>query len=1051
MRFFRKLAIRFVELVGALAAAAVILLAFGAWRLNSGPISLDFLTPYLEEALVEPDSGLTVQIEHTLLTLNWDEASLGLMAQGVRFSGSGGEARLSLPKIAVDISLRAALQGVIAPTRLTLEEPNLRFLRAKDGTLRFGVDIDAGEGPPDFGKQLFAELMAPPNPESSLGSLRNVSLRGATIAFADEALGLTWQARHADVSVARTPTGISGTLTMTAEAGGENAKLAGRLNFSQAEKRLRLDIGIGDLEPARFASAAPVLTPLGALKVPVTGEIGVTVDLGALQIESASVDLKLSAGSLAHPELVGGKQEIDSGAIKATYDLTTGRLQVEQATLELGKIHIEASAAVAGLRDVAASLSGRLAVDAQVVILNVPANDLPRLWPEKVAVHARAWVTNNIHDGAATETRVTVGLDLDLKDGALAGMTTRQFTGTMNYRGLTVDYFKPLPPVRSVDGSGTFDDKRFILRPTVGTLKSTKVSAGLIELTQLDTHDEQGAITVSIDGPLRDALEVIDSKPLGYAREFGLDPTKTVGNAVGQLSFKLPLQRSLKASEVEFKVNAKLTGIGIEKMLFGLDLSEGNFDLKLDNRGLVTEGQSRLAGFAAAVSWSQSFNSRDPAGKRYTLKGVMDDETRRKFGVDLLPDFVWGPMGVDLNYVTAGPRRAQMSLALDLKDANLQLPQLGWTKESGAAGGARMSLDFVDDRVSRVRDVSIKTKDLSALLDLTLDMQQSPSHVEVKQLAVGATDVKAVIDRRREGGWRADVRGKSLDVSALMADIGKDSGAGATDPLLIDANLDKLILGSGREARDIAAQFYSDGLHWQAARLDATLPGDGKINLRFGESSGDRSFRIGSTDLGATLKLFDISENVVDGQLLITGQAVDTGNSRRFVGSVDGSDYRVVKAPLFARLLSLASLGGVSNLLNGGGIPFAKLTGDFTLQDGLISFKEARAYGGAMGINVSGTVDFSKNNLDMSGTLVPAYTLNSILGNIPLLGNLLLGGEGQGIFAANFRMAGDLAEPKISVNPLSALAPGVLRRLFLFGPSDPTAPPAQFEDRGSKE
>ncbi len=1051
MRIVRKLAIGFVELLGALAAATVIVLAFGAWRLSSGPISLDSLTPYLEDALVEPDSGLSVQIEHTLLTLNREEVSLGLVARGVRISGSNGEARLSLPEIAVDLSLRAALNGVIAPTRLVLEEPNLRFVRASDGTLRFGVDLDAGEGGPDFGTQLLAELSAPPNPRSSFGYLRTLSLRGATIAFADEALGLTWRARRANVSVVREPSGISGTIALTVEAGGENAELAGRLNFSQPDKRLRLDLGIGDLEPARFASAAPMLAPLAAVRVPVSGEIGLTLDLGALRIESARADLKLGPGSLQHSALVGGSLALDGGQIGATYDVTTGRLKVERVTLDQGKMHAEITGAVEGLREVAATLTGRLALDAQVVILNVLANDLPRLWPERVAVDAREWVTNNIHDGIATETKVSVGLDLELKDGALVNTGAREFIGAMSYRGVTVDYFKPLPPVRGVEGTASFDQKRFTLRPTIGTLKSTKVSAGLIDLTQLDTHDEQGAITVSIDGPLRDALEVIDSKPLGYAWEFGIDPAKTVGKAVGQLSFKLPLARWLKTSDVEFKVNAKLTETGIEKMLFGLDLSEGTFDLRLDNRGLVAEGQSRLAGFAAAVSWTQSFNAKDPAGKRYTLKGVMDEEMRRKFGVDILPNLVWGPIGVDLNYVTAGPRRAQMSLGLDLKEANLQLPQLGWTKGAGAAGSAKMSLDVTDDHVSRVRDVSIKAGDLSAQLDVALDAQQAPQHVEVKQLAFGATDVSAVIDRRKEGGWRAEVRGKSLDISALMADIGKDSNTAATDPLLIDAQLDRLILGSEREARDVAAQLFSDGLHWQAARFDATLPGNGKINLRFGESSGDRSFRIGSTDLGATLRLFDVSENVVGGEFAIIGQAVDSGDRRRFTGSLDGTDYRVIKAPLFARLLSLASLGGVSNLLNGGGIPFAKLTGDFTLQDGLISFKDARAYGGAMGINASGAVDFAKGSLDLNGTLVPAYTLNSILGNIPLLGNLLLGGEGQGIFAANFRMAGDLSDPKINVNPLSALAPGVLRRLFLFGPGDPTAPRQRSEEPESKE
>ncbi len=102
---------------------------------------------------------------------------------------------------------------------------------------------------------------------------------------------------------------------------------------------------------------------------------------------------------------------------------------------------------------------------------------------------------------------------------------------------------------------------------------------------------------------------------------------------------------------------------------------------------------------------------------------------------------------------------------------------------------------------------------------------------------------------------------------------------------------------------------------------------------------------------------------------------------------------------------------------------------------------DMRAAGGAIGINVDGHVDYQAGTLDASGTLVPANILNTVLGNIPVLGNLLLGGEGQGIFAANFRIAGPINDPQVAVNPLSAVAPGVLRKLFLFKAWNPSSAP----------
>ncbi|HVA14445.1 MAG TPA: AsmA-like C-terminal domain-containing protein, partial [Stellaceae bacterium] len=185
------------------------------------------------------------------------------------------------------------------------------------------------------------------------------------------------------------------------------------------------------------------------------------------------------------------------------------------------------------------------------------------------------------------------------------------------------------------------------------------------------------------------------------------------------------------------------------------------------------------------------------------------------------------------------------------------------------------------------------------------------------------------------------------------------------------------------------------------------------------------------------LKLVDVYDNVQGGNFALTGTAEDRDGKRVLVAEATGGDYRVVGAPALAQLLSVASLSGIGALLSGQGIPFSQLGGQVIFAGDLISLNGMRAYGGALGINASGDVDRITGAMNITGTLVPAYTLNSVLGNIPVLGNLLLGGAGQGIFAANFRIYGQRDDPRVSVNPLSTLAPGVLRKLFLFAPGGP--------------
>jgi uncharacterized protein YhdP len=164
------------------------------------------------------------------------------------------------------------------------------------------------------------------------------------------------------------------------------------------------------------------------------------------------------------------------------------------------------------------------------------------------------------------------------------------------------------------------------------------------------------------------------------------------------------------------------------------------------------------------------------------------------------------------------------------------------------------------------------------------------------------------------------------------------------------------------------------------------------------------------------------------------------GEVRRTSGKLDVANFRVVQAPALARLFNAASVSGFADLLQGNGIAFDHLDADFNWADGVLTLREGRAAGSATGITFAGPIDLGRSNMDITGTLVPVYTLNRIVGAIPFVGDLLSGGEGQGLFAATYSMRGSIDEPQTSVNPLSVLAPGFIRNLF-FLRDQPAAPP----------
>ena len=92
-----------------------------------------------------------------------------------------------------------------------------------------------------------------------------------------------------------------------------------------------------------------------------------------------------------------------------------------------------------------------------------------------------------------------------------------------------------------------------------------------------------------------------------------------------------------------------------------------------------------------------------------------------------------------------------------------------------------------------------------------------------------------------------------------------------------------------------------------------------------------------------------------------------------------------------------------------------------------------------MGISFEGVIDRDSDAIDISGSMVPLFGINSMLGALPLVGDLLVSKEGEGIIGLTYQARGDLDEPDVVVNPLSMLTPGILRRIFEFG-----GPPAQI-------
>jgi len=277
------------------------------------------------------------------------------------------------------------------------------------------------------------------------------------------------------------------------------------------------------------------------------------------------------------------------------------------------------------------------------------------------------------------------------------------------------------------------------------------------------------------------------------------------------------------------------------------------------------------------------------------------------------------------------------------------------------------------------------------------------------------------------------VDGSVLDVDRWFHGSGSGSQIAreVRVPYDVDFRLQRVRIGKGVELSGVQGVAHADRARLASAHLTAATAKAGTLRIDLVERDRARHLDISASDAGSLLKALGIFEDAEGGQLALSA-TVNDGNPRASIeGQLDVHDFRVTRAPVLARVLSIGSLQGIAELLQGGGgLTFSRARVPFSWSAGTVTLHEASAIG-AIGITADGRVQHPSRTIELRGNIFPAYTLNSALGKIPFIGKLVTGGEDQGIFGIEFRVDGKLDSPEVQVNALTALAPGFLRKMFV--------------------
>jgi hypothetical protein len=1067
-------------IVGAI-AVAVLMAGVFVWRLSTGPVSIDFLTPYLEESFADNERGLALQVKETVLA--WGaERTMDLRARNVRIVGPDGAIVAAVPDVKVALSLSAMLRGMIAATEVEVVGARLTLVRETDGRFALAAPSTAAEvaveGPES---ELSAVLPAlidlftrDPERGRALDYLNAVRVVDGQLIVVDRRLKAFWLAPDATMELRRHERGVAAVMDLDVAFGAELAKANLAVLFDLPQQKITVAARVAGFHADALAAVAQFPEAVSGFHIPVEANVQATLTpQGALT--KATFDVTGGAGQLSVPPFLPRPKPVSGLEVRGQFDGAAGRLEITTAALDFGTGG-QAGPSVS-LTAAAVRQDAGFAVNAEARVSALPVAELGDYWPEAAAPGAREWVTENIPDGLVENARFFLAAEMPA--GRPEGLDIVSLDGAFEIEGLEVHYLRPMPPITGITGRAALEGSD--LKFQVDEARQGELA---IRDTRVDILDMAGDSRLEIDGtiagPVRAALEVLDHESFDLLARLGFDPASASGTAETELAIDFPLLSGLTFADVNVGAKAAVKQGSVAGFLLDRDASDMELDLTVDRDGLSITGPLRLAGVPLVMDWSEDFTGQPDLRTRLALDFPdLGTAGRRDLGLDLEP-FVEGPVSAAVIATVDQSRRGTLNIAANLADARLSLPFLRWHKPAGEDGALRLSLALEDESIAGLNDFEVTAGTLAArgggeLQPGTVDF----SALRFEEVSFHGTALRGASVERVGEGLVIDLGEGVLDAAPFVAgdeteetqpaETAEAQEAEDGTPVKISGEaLEAIYFEEGRYLRQADLYLERSKVGWERVELHGEVPEalwrvrqDGTMVGGAEEAPERKTFDLAfapaeegvyrldarTNDMGAGLRALGIIDTIEGGELVLTATSAGPAPNHPLNGRVEAEDYLLRDAPVMAQLLSLASLTGISNVLGGDGLRFKRLTGDFTLANDVVSTDLFRAYGNALGLTAKGTVDFGKDDIEVEGTVVPAYTVNRILGEIPILGPILVGGKGEGIVAVVYGINGPLSDPRVSVNPLSVLTPGFLRGIFGIkggdGDSTPRAMPGR--------
>jgi AsmA-like C-terminal region/Protein of unknown function len=1010
-------------------------------RLSAGPVSVAWLLPILETPVENAFPGINVSFGSPKLQFNSDEESLVLSLSDVVFRRSDNEVIASSPFVELAISSNAFLRGFIQPRRITLNGSviNVRWSAEDFYAWSIGADSPDANLDKDVASAILAaipeatinensalsfalSLLSNEQNDRTLGRLERIIIANADVSMIEQDTGTLWHFPDAKFDFKKDDGIIRMDLDLQLEADGQIIGVS--LNTRPGiEEGSIIDFNLQEVNLAALARSVGLGGLFQALDAPVFGSAQLYLN-DARRIMKLEFAIGAGEGQLNLPSIYPTHPAIDQVELVGSYFFPQATLQIDRFSAGLATGSLTADGVVSFPGNPSKPIIRMFAE-----LSNITIPDLLVYWPARLARGGHEWMSKNMPTGMIRQAQFAISMnEIDWDARPLPETALRI---DMEFDGITAHYLDPMPPILNGGGHGHLTPNSLVLEISRGTIDELDIPGSSFSIENMAIRSRQiGHATIDLASSVPELLRLIDYEPLRFTSQYGLVPEAVSGRAVTSAELEFPLRKGTRLSDVDIKVEVEVRDLTMPALMAGGGLSDGYLNLDVTREGLVAAGPVRLKGVPLELVWSERFGTL-PAGEqrsRYEISGTLVPEQLEAFG---LPAVGRMEGTVRANAVILGSMANLSSgdVSLDLYNASFNETKLVWAKEVSTPGSAEFNLRWSGELVS-IDNLVVESEGLELAASLQIARDSGTIHSAViERLRTAGQDLSLSSVRSEDGSFELVIDAEKLALEGYIGDLIGGDGTKYVPRAMIKIAAREATLLNGVVINDLNLDALNAGGYWEGAEVSGRFASGGEFSLSLTGTDDARQLDITSDNTGTLALGVGLFLNGEGGEMTMSAALNGREQPRHSEGELLVENFRVVQSSALVSALAETKGYDVDTLIDEKGMSFDILRLPFVADANVIDIAQGRANGPNIGFTMEGQVDQGMNQMNINGLIIPAYSLNSFLAKIPIIGPFL-GGGGDALFALSYRVEGPTDDLNVTFNPLSVIAPGILRMLF---------------------